>query len=309
MPTLLYTHDSGLEHDTGPGHPERPDRLRAITAALEAKAFQPLLREQAPMGSEADILRIHPEVYMRAIEAAVPDSGTTYLDGDTVVSPGSWEAALHAVGGACAAADEVLEGRARNAFCALRPPGHHAERTQAKGFCLFANAAIAAARARDVHGLGRVAVVDFDVHHGNGTQHLLEADSGFFYASCHEYPLFPGTGAASETGVGNTVNAPLPPMSGGAELRAACERIILPALHRFQPQFLIISAGFDGHARDPLASMQLTGADFSWVTRQLVAVAEAHCGGKLISVLEGGYDLQGLADGVTAHVDALMRDP
>ncbi len=306
MPTLLYTHDAGLDHDTGPGHPERPDRLRAITAALEAETFHALLREPAPLGSEEDILRMHPEDYVRAIESAVPDSGIAYLDGDTVVSPGSWDAALRAVGGACAATDQVLSGGARNAFCALRPPGHHAERTRAMGFCLFANAAIAAARAREVHGLDRVAVVDFDVHHGNGTQHLFEADGAFFYASSHEYPLFPGTGAASETGVGNIVNAPLPPMSGGAAFRAAYERLILPTLDRFAPQFLIISAGFDGHARDPLASMQLTGADFGWVTRQLVAVAETHCGGKLISLLEGGYDLQGLAEGVAAHVGALM---
>jgi acetoin utilization deacetylase AcuC-like enzyme len=223
-----------------------------------------------------------------------------------VVSPGSWEAALRAVGGACAATDEVLEGRARNAFCALRPPGHHAERDRAMGFCLFNNIAIAAARARDVHGLDRVAVVDFDVHHGNGTQHLFEADGGFFYASSHEHPLFPGTGMASETGVGNIVNVPLPPMSGPAAFRDAYDRHILPALAAFQPQLLLVSAGFDGHVRDPLASMQLTGADFGWVTERLLDAAERHCGGKLVSLLEGGYDLTGLAEGVSAHVAALM---
>ena len=302
MTTLYITHEAGLGHDTSPGHPERADRLRAVWKTLEAEEFGALLREEAPRGAVEDILRMHPQRYVDAIEAAVPAEGYAMLDADTIVSPGSWEAALRGSGGVCAAVDAVLGGRAVNAFCALRPPGHHAESNRAMGFCLFNNVAIAAARARDVHGLHRVAVLDFDVHHGNGTQHMFEEDGAFFYGSSHEYPLFPGTGRESETGIGNIVNVELRPSGGSEQFRAAWEGRILPAMARFRPELVIVSAGFDGHARDPLASQRLSTADFSWITERIAKAAAELCGGRLVSSLEGGYDLDALADSVAAHV-------
>ncbi|HUI18294.1 MAG TPA: histone deacetylase family protein [Alphaproteobacteria bacterium] len=307
MTTLLYTHSAFLAHDTGPHHPERAERLRAIHTALESEAFQLLERREAPRAEKAQVARVHDARYVDWLLAQIPKEGWTGLDADTIVSPGSGEAALRAAGAVCAAVDAVARGEARNAFCAVRPPGHHAEPGQAMGFCLFNNVAIGAAQARAVHGLQRVAVVDFDVHHGNGTQAAFAEDPDFFYASTHQWPLYPGTGEAHERGVANNIlNVPLAAFSGSAEFRSAMERQVLPALDEFAPEFLIISAGFDAHLRDPLASLSLVEDDYAWVTRQLARVAERHAKGRLVSALEGGYDLRALANSVAAHVDVLM---
>jgi len=307
MTTLLYTHPSFLGHDTGPGHPERADRLRAIHGALEDEAFQLLERREAPRAEKAQIARIHEERYVDWVLANVPEKGWSGLDADTIVSPGSGEAALRAAGAVCAAVDAVAQGEARNAFCAVRPPGHHATPSQAMGFCLFNNAAIGAAQARAIHGLKRVAVIDFDVHHGNGTQDAFAEDPDYFYASTHQWPLYPGTGAAHERGIAdNILNVPLAAFSGSAEFRAAIERQVLPALERFAPEFVIISAGFDAHARDPLASLNFVEEDYAWVTRELLQLAGRRAQGRLVSTLEGGYDLTALARSVAAHVRELM---
>lgn len=309
MSTLLFSHPACLSHDTGPGHPERADRIRAVLAALEAEEFAMLLREDAPE-AEADVLALaHPRAYVDGILSIRPEPDERImLDGDTVMSHGSRAAALRAAGAAIAAVDAVMEGSARNAFCAVRPPGHHAEAARPMGFCLFANAAIAAHRARARWRAERVAVVDFDVHHGNGTQAILENDPAFFYGSSHEMPLFPGTGHPHEHGVaGNVLNVALEPMSGGPEFRAAWGDVIIPAVEAFRPDLLIISAGFDAHRRDPLASLSVTTADFSWLSQELVALADRVCGGRVVSLLEGGYDLEGLAASAAVHVRALMR--
>jgi len=304
--TLYLSHPDCLNHDNGFGHPERPDRLRAVDRVLEDEIFQPLIREQAPLGTLEQAALAHPVAYVEAIAAAAPSEGTVALDADTAMSPGSLTAALRAVGAATLAVDEVVEGKVKNAFCGVRPPGHHAEKDKAMGFCLFGSAAIAARHAQEKHGLERVAVVDFDVHHGNGTQDIFWDDKSLFYASTHQMPLFPGTGAASETGVGNIVNAPLAPGAGGDEFREAFDVAILPELERFAPDLVIISAGFDAHTRDPLANINLVERDFAWVTKRLMDVADAGCGGRVVSLLEGGYDLQGLALSAAAHVRALM---
>ncbi|MCR9174841.1 MAG: histone deacetylase family protein [Alphaproteobacteria bacterium] len=308
MTTILFTHHAGLNHDTGPMHPERPDRLRAVLKALEAEEFSSLERREAPEASVGQIARIHPESYVEDILDAIPSSGTRGLDGDTIVSPGSGEAALRASGAACAAVDAVVGGSAANAFCATRPPGHHAEPTTAMGFCLFNNVAVAARHAQAVHGLERVAVMDFDVHHGNGTQAAFWDEPSLLYTSTHQMPLYPGTGAVGETGVANNiVNAPLAPQSDGVAFREAMTGRILPALEAFAPDLLIVSAGFDAHYRDPLASLNFDEDDFHWATRELMALADRVCGGRLVSCLEGGYDLQGLAASAAAHVRALMQ--
>jgi acetoin utilization deacetylase AcuC-like enzyme len=306
MPTLLFTHPACLEHDPGAGHPECPDRLRAIMTALGSPAFAALGRREARRAEAEELTRVHPADYVRQVLAAVPERGRAYLDGDTALSPGSGEAALRAAGAACAAVDAVATGEAANAFCAVRPPGHHAEPMVPMGFCLFNNAAVAALHARVAHGHQRVAVIDFDVHHGNGTQAAFEQDPGLFYASTHQSPLYPGTGRASETGVGNIVNLPLPPGSDGARFRQAVTGHLLPALDAFKPDFLVISAGFDAHRADPLAQLALEEADYAWVTRELTALAGRHCGGRLVSTLEGGYDLAALAASAAAHVRELM---
>ncbi len=310
MTTLFLTDPSFLAHDTGPGHPERPARLRAIEKALSAPSFAALVRETAKPAEEATIALAHPQDYIAAIKRARPREGAKQryvrLDPDTVMSPGTWEAALKAVGAATAAVDKVLAGEADNAFCAVRPCGHHAERARAMGFCIFSNVAIAALHARKAHGLERIAVIDFDVHHGNGTQDIFWSDKDLFFASSHQMPLFPGTGAVSETGVGNIVNAPLRSGDGGAEFREAYESRILPALDAFAPELILVSAGFDAHRNDPLASLALVEDDFAWVTTRIAEFAHRHCGGRLVSVLEGGYDLDGLAGSVAAHVGALM---
>ena len=306
MTTLLLTHPACLLHDTGYGHPERADRLRAIDDALAAPAFKALQREEAPLADLAAIERLHPKAYVEMVRAAIPARDHNWLDPDTVVSPGSWEAALRATGATLYAVDQVMAGKVDNAFCAVRPPGHHAEPSRAMGFCLFNSVAVAALHARAKHGAKRVAVVDFDVHHGNGTQAAFWTDKDLFYASTHQMPLFPGTGALSETGVGNIFNAPLAPGDDGEDFRAAFESRILPALHDFSPDFLLVSAGFDAHLKDPLAQLRLVEKDFAWVSEQLLEAAARHTGGKLVSTLEGGYDLDALASSTSVHVETLM---
>jgi acetoin utilization deacetylase AcuC-like enzyme len=306
MTTLFYTHLACLEHDPGPHHPESPARLRAVLAALSGPDFGGLERREAAEAAIDDLLRLHPRAHVERILAAVPATGHAALDADTVLSPASGRAALRAAGAVVAAVDAVVAGEADNAFCAVRPPGHHAEPNRAMGFCLFNNAAIGALRARQTHGLERVAVVDFDVHHGNGTQAAFEADNSLFYASTHQYPLYPGTGAASETGVGNIVNVPLRPMSGSGPFRRAFEERVLPALDAFRPQLVIVSAGFDAHRSDPLAQLMLDEGDYAWVTEKLVGLARRHARGRLVSTLEGGYDLAALGASAAAHLRVLM---
>ncbi len=309
MTVALFTHPSGLAHDTGPGHPECPDRLRVVLRALEGTEFARLERRVAPAAPVEALLAAHDEMLVSDVMARQPVAGQLdYIDSDTVVSPGSVQAALHAAGGAMAAVDAVLGGEVAAAFVAMRPPGHHAERNRAMGFCLFNNAAIAAFHARAKAKLRRIAVVDFDVHHGNGTQDIFEPDPALFYASSHQYPCYPGSGARGETGVANNVvNAPLAPGTGSRSSGPPGPSDILPALAAFKPELLIISAGFDAHKADPLAQLRLEVEDFTWVTQELLAVADAHCPGRVVSLLEGGYDLQALAASAAAHVRALMR--
>ena len=307
MTTIFYTHPACIEHDPGPYHPERPDRLRAILAALEGGAFAGLERREAPRADAAQLTLVHPASHVERILGAVPAEGLAHLDPDTAMSPGSGEAALRAVGAVTAAVDAVLAGEAANAFCAVRPPGHHAEPARAMGFCLFNSVAIGAEHARRAHGLRRIAVVDFDVHHGNGTQAFFAEDRDLLYASTHQYPLYPGTGAREETGVAeNLVNAPLPPGAGSDAFRAAIADRVLPALDAFAPELILVSAGFDAHADDPLAGLNLATEDYAWVTERLLDAAARHCGGRLVSSLEGGYDLDALAASAAAHVRALM---
>jgi len=308
MPTLLITHPACLEHRTPAGHPERPDRLRAIDQALEDERFQMLHRVQAPAAELETIALCHPMDYVTAIRDATPQQGLVQIDADTTMSPGSFEAAVRAAGGAVHAVDEVMTGKARNAFVAVRPPGHHTETARPMGFCLFNNAAIAARYAQRRHGAERAAIVDFDVHHGNGSQEIFWSDASVMYCSTHQMPLYPGTGAADERGEHDTVvNAPLRPGDGGSQFRQALETRILPRLSAFKPDLVVISAGFDAHTRDPLANLNLVEADFAWVTQKLMDIADTCAQGRVVSLLEGGYDLQGLAGSVAAHVTALMR--
>jgi acetoin utilization deacetylase AcuC-like enzyme len=307
MTTLLVTHPDCVEHDPGYGHPEAPARLSTVLAALEAPEFAGLIRRGAPLGDEASIARVHGPSFAASVMARVPREGYASLDADTILSPGSGMAALRAVGAVTAAVDAVMRNEAQNAFCAVRPPGHHAEPTHVMGFCLFNSIAIAARHAQAVHGIGRVAIVDFDVHHGNGTQAVAEQDATLFFASSHQYPLYPGTGAADETGVGNIVNVPLRSGTEGALFRRAFETRILPALDAFAPELLLVSAGFDAHRADPLAGLELEDEDFGWVSARLTEAADRHAQGRLVSVLEGGYDLKALAGSAAAHVSALMK--
>lgn len=308
MTTALYWHDDCLNHVTPPGHPERVARLEAIRRALAAPEFAPLDRREAPTGTREDVLLCHPGRYIDRVEAAIPDEGWVSLDADTHVSPGSLAAALRAVGGCVAAVDAVLSGAARNAFVACRPPGHHAERETAMGFCLFGNVAIAARHAMERHGLSRVAIVDFDVHHGNGTQDLLWDEPRALFVSSHQMPLYPGSGHAHETGArDNVMNVPLAPMTDGTVMRRLYEAEVFPALLDFRPELLLVSAGFDAHAADPLANLEWTAEDFAWLTGRLCDVADATCGGRVVSTLEGGYDLDALGLSVAAHVRVLME--
>jgi acetoin utilization deacetylase AcuC-like enzyme len=307
MTTLLLTHPAFLNHVTPEGHPERADRLRAVNQVLGEDRFKALVRNEAPEGSLDSVMLCHNEHYVTELRHVAPTSGMVYIDGDTSMSPGTWEAVMRGVGGAVTATDAVMSGAHNNAFVAVRPPGHHAEKATPMGFCFFDNAAIAARHAQRKYGIGRAAVIDFDVHHGNGTQDIFWADKSVMYCSTHQMPLFPGTGAIGERGEHDTiVNAPLKSEDGSAQFRAAFENVILPHLQKFSPELVIISAGFDAHHRDPLASINLHAEDFGWVTRKLMDLAERSAGGRVVSVLEGGYDLQGLKESVAAHVSALM---
>lgn len=291
----------------GAGHPERPDRLKAVLRALEAEEFRSLARAAAPEVKKEDICRVHPEAYVDALATAAPASGRVQLDADTAMNSGTWEAAMRAAGAACEAVDRVMAGDAGNAFVAMRPPGHHAGATRPMGFCFFNNVAIAARHAQAVAGAERVAIMDFDVHHGNGTQEIFWADPSVLYCSTHQMPLYPGSGAKGETGDHNTVvNAPLRPNDGSKVFAEALRTVILPRITAFSPDLVLISAGFDAHHRDPLAQINLTEADFAWATEQLMEIAARHCHGRVVSLLEGGYDLEGLALSAAAHARALM---
>jgi acetoin utilization deacetylase AcuC-like enzyme len=307
MTTLVLTHPASFDHLTPPGHPERPDRIRVIEEVLAEDRFKPLARGEAPEGSLDSVALCHSEHYIAELRHVSPTDGLVYIDGDTSMSPGTWEAVMRGVGGAIAATEAVIAGRASNAFVATRPPGHHAETGRAMGFCFFDHAAIAARHAQRKHGIGRVAIVDFDVHHGNGTQDIFWADKTAMYCSTHQMPLFPYSGAISERGDHDTiVNAPLAAGDDGAKFRSAFQNLILPRLRKFAPELLVISAGFDAHKRDPLASVNLEASDYAWVTRELMDIADATAGGRIVSVLEGGYDLKGLQESAAAHVAALM---
>lgn len=308
MSTAFFTHPACLTHVTPPGHPERVDRLRAILTALDAPDFAALHRHQAPPTPLSEAMRCHPEAYVQGIRAAVPADGFRQLDADTWLSSGSWDAALSGLGQVLGALDGVMAGSVANAFAAVRPPGHHAETAKPMGFCLFGNVAIAAKRALDHHGLARVAVLDFDVHHGNGTQDLLWSEARSLFVSSHQFPLWPGTGEAHETGaMNNVINLPLPPGTDGPAFRAAWEREVFPRVEAFEPELILISAGFDAHADDPLAELALHEDDFAWITGRICDLADRHAGGRVVSVLEGGYNLQALAASTAAHVRVLME--
>jgi acetoin utilization deacetylase AcuC-like enzyme len=303
MITSIWTHPSCVKHDPGPGHPEQPARLVSVLNALPPH----LARFEAPRAAEEDILRVHTSDYLAALKRAfaVAADRPVALDPDTHLNEASEEAAWRAAGAGIAAVDAVMKGETKNAFCAVRPPGHHAEASHAMGFCLFNNVAVAAKYALEKHGFSRVAIVDFDVHHGNGTQHTAEEDPRILYASTHQYPFYPGTGAEGETGSGNVVNAPLEALSGGKDFRRAYEAVILPALEEFAPEFLFISAGFDAHHADPLAQLQLKEDDFAWVTQRLMQLADKSAKGRIVSFLEGGYNLTALGQCARAHVETL----
>jgi acetoin utilization deacetylase AcuC-like enzyme len=309
MTVALVSHPACLAHDTGPGHPERIDRLRAVLQAVDAADIPGLIREEAPRASADQLAAVHTRAHVDALlSLQVPQGEHAALDADTVLSSGSVEAALRAAGAVVHAVDMVVEGKARAAFAAVRPPGHHAEPDRAMGFCLFNSVAVAAQHARQSHGLARIAVADFDVHHGNGTQAAFWDDEALFFASSHQSPLYPGSGARHERGSGrNIANAPLAPGSGGSEFRKAWSRDLLPAIDAFAPDLLLVSAGFDAHASDPLAQMRLHADDYAWLTRELVALADRHCQGRIVSTLEGGYDLAALAECAVAHLRALGR--
>ena len=308
MTTLLFSHPVCAEHETPPGHPERTERMKAVLDALGAPAFAGLARENAPLVPPEAILRVHPEDYVDAIRASSPAGGLVGLDADTTMGPHSLEAAERAAGAAVAAVEALFDGRARNAFVACRPPGHHAERARAMGFCLFNNAAIAARHAQTERGARKVAIVDFDVHHGNGVQDVFWDDPSVLYASTHEMPVYPGTGAREERGAhGQIFNAPLRAGDGGSAFRAAFDQWVLPNVEAFAPDLVIVSAGFDAHRRDPLAHLEFDEGDFAEATRALTALAARSCGGRLVSLLEGGYDLEALGRSAAAHVAALMQ--
>jgi acetoin utilization deacetylase AcuC-like enzyme len=305
LPVAIYTHAACLEHDTGPDHAERPARLLAVTEALRAAFPGRLDWREAPRASRGELLRVHAASLLHTVLETRP-AQRVMLDPDTALSPASAEAGLRAAGAAVAAVDAVLAGNGTRAFCAVRPPGHHATVDTAMGFCLFNNIAVAAAHALAVHGLERVAIADFDVHHGNGTQAIFEHDPRVLFASSHQSPLYPDTGHANERGVGNVLNATLPPQADGRAFRATWTNDLLPELDAFRPQLLLVSAGFDAHRRDPLAQLQLEADDYAWLTAALRAIADRHSSGRIVSTLEGGYDLQALEECAVAHVGALL---
>jgi acetoin utilization deacetylase AcuC-like enzyme len=305
LTTLVLTHTDFAGHVTPPGHPEQVARLASVARAIATVGLTPV---DAPLGDVAEVRRCHPQAYIDKVTRAVPARGWAALDGDTHLSPGSLTAALRAVGGMVAAVDAVMAGAATNAFVAGRPPGHHAETATAMGFCLFGTVAIGAKRLLDHHGLTRVAIVDFDVHHGNGTQDLLWDESRVLFISSHQMPLYPGSGAAQERGAhGQMINIPLRAGSGGAAMRAANEAQVFPALEAYRPEFILISAGFDAHEDDPLAGLNWQDEDYAWLTRRLLDIADAHCGGRVVSTLEGGYDLEALQYSVAAHLGAMKE--
>ena len=302
----LYPHPACLQHDPGPDHAERPARLRAVLQALDHDRYATLDRIEAPLATREQLLRVHSVTHVEHILASAPSDGTHRLDEDTLMSPGSVEAGLRAAGAVVAAVDAVLTGATQRAFCAVRPPGHHATRDQAMGFCLFNNIAIGAAHALVTHGLKRVAIADFDVHHGNGTQAIFEREPRVLFVSSHQSPLYPDSGREDERGVGNIVNGTLSPGAGSHEFRELWDGVLLPRLHAFKPQLLLVSAGFDAHRNDPLADIRLGQEDYAWITERLVGVARTHAAGRMVSTLEGGYDLAALAASVAAHVSMLM---
>jgi acetoin utilization deacetylase AcuC-like enzyme len=306
MMVQLFTHAVCLQHDPGPGHPESPARLRAVLQALDQDRFASLDRVEAPRATREQLLRVHTAAHVDRILDILPAKGTVRLDEDTLMSPASAEAGLRAAGALVAAVDAVMQGSATRAFCAVRPPGHHATPDQAMGFCLFNNVAVAASHAIAAHGLKRVAIADFDVHHGNGTQDIFLNDPRVLFISSHQSPLYPGTGGAEERGAGNIVNAPLAPGEGSYEFRALWNDALLPRLHAFKPQLVLVSAGFDAHSSDPLADIRLQAEDYAWITERLLDLARAHADGRLVSTLEGGYDLGALAASASAHVGALL---
>ncbi|MGC4391350.1 histone deacetylase family protein [Agrobacterium sp. M50-1] len=310
MATRLYEHPIFLEHITPEGHPERPDRLRSLNIALEHPNFERLERKQAPQANEDAVLLAHPEEHLLAVMRQIPeeDGEINRIEADTYVSPKSLQAALTGIGAAMAAVDDVFTGVADNVFVAARPPGHHAETAKAMGFCLFNNAAIAARHAQKVHGAERVAIIDWDVHHGNGTQDIFWNDTSVLFCSTHQMPLYPWSGDKNETGVkNNVVNAPLSPNTGSEYFREAFKSRVLPAIADFSPDLIIISAGFDAHHRDPLAQINLVGEDFDWATGRLLEMADKYASNRVVSLLEGGYDLEGLAESAAMHILRMMK--
>jgi acetoin utilization deacetylase AcuC-like enzyme len=303
---LLYTHAACLAHLPGPGHPESPARLQAVLQSLDNDRFAAIDRIEAPRATREQLERVHEAALIDRVIASSPPDGFAQIDADTSMSPDSLEAALRAAGAVCAAVDAVIDGKSLRAFCAVRPPGHHATHDTAMGFCLFNSIAVGAAQAL-ARGVKRVAIVDFDVHHGNGTQDIFWNEARVMYASTHQAPLYPGTGASNEVGVGNIVNAPLPPSSSSFAFRDACRDIVLPALNDFRPELILISAGFDAHYLDPLANLNFDAEDFAWITRELGDIARKHAAGRMVSSLEGGYSLTALRQSTAAHVAALME--
>ncbi|MGP4690561.1 histone deacetylase family protein [Agrobacterium cavarae] len=310
MATRLYEHPIFLEHITPEGHPERPDRLRSLNIALEHPNFERLVRKQAPQANEDAVLLAHPESHLLSVMRQIPEEQgeINRIEADTYASPKSLQAALTGIGAAMAAVDDVFKGEADNVFVASRPPGHHAETEKAMGFCLFNNAAIAARHAQKVHGAERVAIVDWDVHHGNGTQDIFWNDASVLFCSTHQMPLYPWSGDKNETGVkNNVVNAPLSPNTGSDHFREAFKSRVLPAIADFSPDLIIISAGFDAHHRDPLAQINLMGEDFDWATGRILEMADKYAGNRVVSLLEGGYDLEGLAESAAMHILRMMK--
>jgi len=308
MTTALITHQAALEHVTPYGHPERVARIERLMAEFATPEFATLMRVEAEMAEESAVLRAHPQAYLNALRAKIPHEGSAAIDADTYLSAGSWQAIMRAAGGGVRAVDLVMSGAAQNAFCMMRPPGHHAERMQAMGFCFLDNVVIAAKHALDHHGLQRVAILDFDVHHGNGTQDLVWDDARIAFCSSHEMPLYPGSGREDECGAYNNIlNVPLAAGTDGRMFRAKMEQLAMPFLAAHEPELILISAGFDAHRLDPLANLNLDGADFGWITQKACELAAKTAHRRVVSVLEGGYDLDGLADGALAHMRALME--
>ena len=307
MTTQLYSHDIHLQHVTPPGHPERVQRLEVVMQALADPQFDKLVRKPSVECDEAVMELVHPAGFIKAIKAEMPEEGVAQLAEDTHISPKSWQSVVHAVGASLSAVDAVFNKEADNAFAAIRPPGHHAEKATAMGFCLVNNIAIAARYAQEKHGCERVAIVDWDVHHGNGTQDIFYDEKNVLFASTHQMPLYPGTGKENETGVGNIFNTPLREGDEGEIFRDAFNSRILPAIENFEPDLILISAGFDAHYRDPLGGLKLVADDFDWATGKLMELASKFCDNRIVSLLEGGYDLQGLSESTAAHVKRLMN--